>query len=59
MKGRVIINSLPQAFRVIKGMNVSIEGWESDYWVVGCESVRETVKQQMRDLVSWYWMGWY
>jgi putative transposase len=54
MESRVVINSLPQAYQVIKEMNLSAEGWESDYRVAGRDAVRAILEQQMRDRVSWY-----
>jgi len=54
MESRVVIDSLPQAFQVIKEMNLATEGWESDYRVAGRDAVRAIVEQQMRDRVSWY-----
>jgi putative transposase len=54
MESRVVINSLPQAFQVIKEMNLATEGWESDYRVAGRDALRVIVEQQMRDRVSWY-----
>lgn len=54
MERRVVINSLPQAYQVIKEMNLVTEGWESDYRVAGRDALRAIVEQQMRDRVSWY-----
>jgi transposase-like protein len=54
MEKRVVIESLPQAFRIIKEMNLSTEGWESDYRVAGRDALRAIVEQQMRERVSWY-----
>lgn len=54
MESRVVINSLPQAYQVIKEMNLSVEGWESDYRVAGRDAVRAILEQQMWDRVSWY-----
>ena len=53
MESRVVIESLPQAFRIIKEMNLS-EGWETDYRVAGRDAVRNILEQQMRDRVSWH-----
>jgi len=54
MESRIVINSLPQAYQVIKEMNLATEGWESDYRVAGRDAVRNILEQQMRDRVSWY-----
>ena len=54
MKKEVIVKTLPQAFEVIKEMNLSAEGWESDYRVAGRDALRAIVEGQMRDRVSWY-----
>jgi putative transposase len=54
MKKEVIIKTLPQAFEVIKEMNLRVEGWESDYRVAGRDALRAIVEGQMRDRVSWY-----
>ena len=54
MERRVIIDSLPQAYEVIKEMNLATEGWESDYRVAGRAALRAIVEQQMRDRVSLY-----
>jgi putative transposase len=54
MEKRVVIESLPQAFRIIKEMNLATEGWESDYRVAGRDALRGIVEQQMRDGVSWH-----
>ena len=54
MKKEVIIKTLPQAFEVIKEMDLSTEGWESDYRVAGRDALRAIVEGQMRDRVSWY-----
>jgi putative transposase len=54
MKKEVIVKILPQAFEVIKEMNLSAEGWESDYRVAGRDALRAIVEGQMRDRVSWY-----
>jgi len=54
MKRSIVINSLPQAFEVIKQMNVNDESWESDYRVAGRTSLQAILEQQMRERVSWY-----
>src|SRR4030042_1887323 len=54
MRKEIVIESLPQAFRIIKEMNLATEGWESDYRVAGREAVRAILEQRMRDRVSWY-----
>jgi hypothetical protein len=56
MGGRVVIESLPQAFRIIKEMNLSAEGWESDYRVAGRDAVRAILEQRMRNRVSRRWL---
>jgi transposase-like protein len=61
MESRVVINSLPQAYQVIKEMNLSAEGWESDYRVAGRDAVRAILEQRMQDRVSrrWLFSHWY
>ena len=54
MKKGVIVKTLPQAFEVIKEMDLSTEGWESDYRVAGRDALRGIIEGQMRDRVSWY-----
>ena len=54
MRKEIVIESLPQAFRIIKEMNLATEGWESDYRVAGRDAVRAILEQRMRDRVSWY-----
>ena len=54
MESRVVVKTLPQAFQIIKEMNLSTEGWESDYRVAGRDALRAIVEQQMRERVSVY-----
>jgi hypothetical protein len=54
MRKEVIIKNLPQAFEVIKEMNLATEGWEPDYRVAGRDAVRAILEQRMRDRVSIY-----
>ena len=54
MRKEVIVKTLPQAFKVIKEMDLATEGWESDYRVAGRDALRAIVEGQMRDRVSWY-----
>ena len=49
---RTVITSLPQAFRVIKEMDLGTEQWDSDYRVAGRGAVAQIVEQQMRERVS-------
>ena len=49
---RTVITSLPQAFRVIKEMDLGTEQWDSDYRVAGRGAVVQIVQQQMRERVS-------
>jgi len=54
MRKEIVIETLPQAFEVIKEMDLILEGWESDYRVAGRDALRAIVEGQMRDRVSWY-----
>jgi putative transposase len=54
MRKEVIVKTLPQAFQVIKEMNLATEGWESDYRLAGRDAVCAILEQRMRDRVSWY-----
>jgi hypothetical protein len=54
MRKEVIVESLLQAYEVIKEMNLATEGLESDYRVAGRDALRGIIEQQMRDRVSVY-----
>jgi len=54
MKKEVIVKTLPQAFEVIKEMDLAVENWESDYRVAGRDALRDIIEGQMRDRVSWH-----
>jgi hypothetical protein len=54
MKKEVIIRTIPQAFEVIKGLDLAVENWESDYRVAGRDALRDIIEGQMRDRVSVY-----
>jgi hypothetical protein len=47
------IRSLPQAFEVIKDMNLSW-GWESDYRRAGRDAVAEILQDRMKDRIDQY-----
>jgi len=51
MKQELIINSLPQAFDLVKQMGLS-EDWESDYRVGGRRALQEILQGQMRDRID-------
>ena len=51
MKKKLVITSLPQAFKMIKEMNVSTE-WDSDYREAGRRALREILEGQMRGRID-------
>ena len=52
MKKALVIRSLPQAFEVIKGMNLSVEEWESDYRQAGREALGQILEGRMNDWID-------
>ena len=51
MEQKVMITSLPQAFRMVKEMNVSTE-WDSDYREAGRRALQEILEGQMRGRID-------
>jgi putative transposase len=51
---QTVITSLPQAFRVIKEMNLGTEQWDCDYRAAGREAVRRILQQRMKDRISYH-----
>ena len=49
---QTVITSLPQAFRVIKEMNLASEEWDCDYRAAGREAVRRLLQQRMNERIS-------
>jgi len=54
MKGTVVIESLPQAFEIIKEMNSSPGEWESDYWRAGRQALSQILEERMKDRINLY-----
>ena len=54
MRHRVVIDSLPQAFKVIKEMNLYNDHGESDYRTAGRRSLETILEGRMQERISWY-----
>ena len=55
MKHRsVVIDSLPQAYEVIKEMNLDTDQWEADYRTAGRQSLEIILEGRMQERISWY-----
>jgi len=55
MKRRsVVIDSLPQAYEVIKEMNLDTDQWESDYRTAGRRSLEAILEGRMQERISYY-----
>jgi len=52
MKGTVVIESLPQAFEIIKEMNSSPTEWESDYRQAGRQVLGQILEERMKDRID-------
>jgi putative transposase len=52
MKQSVVITSLPQAYEVIKEMNLDNDHWESDYRSAGRRSLEAILEGRMRERIS-------
>ncbi len=53
MKHRsVVIDSLPQAYEVIKEMNLDTDHWESDYHTAGRRSLEAILKGRMQERIK-------
>jgi putative transposase len=49
MKGTVVIESLPQAFEIIKEMNSFPTEWEADYRQAGRQALSQILEERMKD----------
>ena len=54
MRHKVVIPSLPQAYDVIKEMNLDTAHWDSDYRSAGCRSLETILEGRMQERVSYY-----
>ena len=54
MRHSIIINSLPQAFKVIKEMNLATDHDDSDYRKAGRQSLENILEDRMHDRISYY-----
>jgi len=55
MKHRsIVIDSLPQAYEVIKEMNLATDHDDSDYRKAGCQSLENILKERMQERISYY-----
>jgi len=52
MKKKLVISSLPQAFEMVKQMNLSGGEWEVDYRVAGRCALQGILEGQMRDRID-------
>jgi putative transposase len=52
MKRSVVITSLPQAYEVIKEMNLDTDHWESDYRGAGRRSLEAILEERMQERIS-------
>ena len=59
MEQRLVIRSLPQAYEVIKGMDLS-GGWESDYRDAARDALKKILEGRMEDRITGHLeeMGW-
>jgi len=54
MRHNVVITSLPQAFQVIKEMNLDTDQDDSDYRAAGRRSLEVILEGRMQERISWY-----
>lgn len=54
MRHSIVINSLPQAFQVIKEMNLNTDQDDSDYRAAGRQSLEAILEGRMQERISWY-----
>jgi transposase-like protein len=54
MRHSIVINSLPQAFKVIKEMNLDHDQDDSDYRKAGRRSLATILEGRMQERISWY-----
>jgi putative transposase len=52
MRDMVVIRSLPQAYKVIKEMNLGRGEWEFEYRQAGREAVKKVIEELMKDRIS-------
>ena len=52
MKDMLVIESLPQAFKVIKEMNLSSLEWEADYREAGRRALERIIEQRMKERID-------
>lgn len=54
MRHRVVITSLPQAYEVIKEMNLDSDHTDSDYRSAGRQSLEVILEERMQERISYY-----
>lgn len=54
MRHSVVITSLPQAFQVIKEMNLDSDQNDSDYRRAGRQSLETILEERMQERISFY-----
>jgi putative transposase len=54
MRHKVVINSLPQAYEVIKEMNLDNDHWDTDYRSAGRHSLETILEGRMQERITWY-----
>ncbi len=54
MRHTVVINSLPQAYEVIKEMNLDNDHWDADYRRLGRQSLATILEERMQERISFY-----
>jgi hypothetical protein len=54
MRHRVVITSLPQAYEVIKEMNLDFDQQDSDYRRAGRRSIEMILEERMQERISSY-----
>ena len=54
MRHKVVINSLPQAYEVIKEMNLDNDHRDTDYRNAGRQSLETILEERMQERISWY-----
>jgi len=54
MRHKVIINSLPQAYKVIKEMNLDNDHWDTDYRRLGRQSLESILEGRMQERITFY-----
>jgi putative transposase len=54
MRHKVVIDSLPQAFQLIKEMNLDHNQDDSDYRCAGRQSLENILEERMQDRISYY-----